>query len=265
MPTGRYKRTEIHKKILSESHKGKKSHFYKDGRTLKKYHCIDCKKDIKDYHAKRCGSCSAKERTNRPEFKEIVSGKNCNFYIDGRTSMEYNCINCGSKIGMKSNRCKSCNAQERWSNPIFKEKMSGENHPNWKSDKIEYCGDCGDKVSCQSTGRCNSCSNKIKWQNPIFRDKNKGNTGKRQSEYTRKKIGLANSIKVKQAWKRGLFDGVFKSPTKPEKEIMKRLGRLGIDYIFQFRPEGYSRPYDFYVPNRNLLIEFDGVYWHSFE
>jgi len=47
------------------------------------------------------------------------------------------------------------------------------------------------------------------------------------------------------------------------KEKMRILESLGIDYIFQFRPKGYSKLYDFYIPKLNLLIEYDSKYWHS--
>jgi len=34
--------------------KGKKCHFYKHGKSLKKYYCKDCKKEIFDYRKQRC-------------------------------------------------------------------------------------------------------------------------------------------------------------------------------------------------------------------
>lgn len=262
MPSGIYTRTKQHKKILSIAHEGRKSHFYKDGRCLKKYYCIDCGKELKDYHAKRCLSCSAKEIMNRPERKEKISGENCNLYIDGRNSKEYYCIDCGSKIDKRSNRRRSCSAKAKWVNSKFRERMSGEMHPNWSGGKVEkYCIDCGKRISYQSVERCNSCSTKIKWQNPEFRKKNKGNTRHKNTKETKEKMRKSN----KQNWQKGVYDGVFMSPTKPEKRIMQTLKDSQIDYIFQFRPENYSMIYDFYIPNMNLLIEFDGVYWHSLE
>ena len=260
MPTGIYTRTEKHKKILSAAHKGEKSHFYKDGRALKKYYCIDCKKELKSYLSKRCKNCSVKERANRPEYKKRISGEKCNFYIDGRTSKKNYCLDCGNEIGRKSNRCKSCNAKEKWVDSKLKEKMKGETHPNWKGGKVKkYCIDCGKKISYQSVKRCTSCSTKRKWQNLEFRKKNKGDTGHIHTKETKKKMRKSNE----QNWQKGVYDGVFKSPTRPEKEIMNKLEKLKIDYIFQFRPKDYSRIYDFYIPKENLLIEFDGVYWHS--
>ena len=262
MPTGVYERTKTHRKILSMAHKGEKSHFYKDGRCLQIYYCIDCGKELKDYHAKRCMVCSAKERANKLEYKEAISGKNCNFYIDGRTSKKYYCIDCGNIIGRRSNRCKSCSAKLKWRMPNskIKERMKGENHPNWNGGNIEkYCIDCGAKISCQSVKRCNSCSSKTKWKDSKFKEKNKGNTGCKHTKETKGKMRLSNIAN----WQRGIYDGLLRPPTQPEKKIMCILKELNINYIFQYRPKKYSKIYDFYIPNINLLIEFDGIYWHN--
>lgn len=67
---------------------------------------------------------------------------------------------------------------------------------------------------------------------------------------------------TKDIWKMGGYDGVFQSPSKPERALMAALDLMGVDYDFQYRPDGYSRPYDFYIPGANLLIECDGVFWH---
>lgn len=153
-------KTEEHKRKLSEAVKelwcdskyrekntGKNSYLYKDGKTLRKYYCIDCGKELKNIEAKRCSKCSNREIRNRPEVRKLHS-----------------------------------------------------------------------KIMKRVT---------------------------------------------KQRWQDGIFDGVFRSPTNPEKEIMKVLKKSKLDYIFQFRPKDFSMIYDFYIPKMNLLIEFDGVYWHS--
>lgn len=72
----------------------------------------------------------------------------------------------------------------------------------------------------------------------------------------------SHSISMTNRWISGAMDGVFKSPTCPEKCIAAVLTKRGIDFIFQYRPKGYSKPFDFYIPAKNLLIEYDGFFWH---
>lgn len=113
----------------------------------------------------------------------------------------------------------------------------------------------GKEISYTAT-RCMSCDTKKKWQNPKLREKM---TKARSTPEHKEKDREA----MKKYWREGIFDGVFQSPTKPEKEIMKILKNLKLDYIFQFRPEDFGMVYDFYISKEHLLIEFDGVYWHS--
>jgi hypothetical protein len=47
---------------LSEKYIGKNNSNYRHGKTLKKYSCIDCHKEISDYRVKRCCSCEDKRR-----------------------------------------------------------------------------------------------------------------------------------------------------------------------------------------------------------
>ena len=83
----KYKFTEEHRKNLSIAHKnihssrktefrsGTKHPSYIDGRTLGKHHCIDCRKEISKYTAKRCKSCSNKEKWNKPGLKDLMRRK----------------------------------------------------------------------------------------------------------------------------------------------------------------------------------------------
>lgn len=58
---------------------------------------------------------------------------------------------------------------------------------------------------------------------------------------------------------------VFKN-TKPEILFKEILNEIGISYVFQ-KPipwkRGWKKWYDFYIPEFNLLIEVDGIYWHG--
>lgn len=66
----------------------------------------------------------------------------------------------------------------------------------------------------------------------------------------------ANSVKAAKA----LQDK--KGPTSIEQIMMDSLDRLGIEYIFQF-PFANKFLCDFKLANHNIIIECDGIYWHS--
>jgi len=70
------------------------------------------------------------------------------------------------------------------------------------------------------------------------------------------------SMSMKRAWKDGKFDGVFKSPTSIELKVSAALDICGVDHQSQYRPDGYSRIFDEFIPP-NILIEINGDWWHS--
>ena len=53
------------------------------------------------------------------------------------------------------------------------------------------------------------------------------------------------------------------SLSKPELEITGYLTKKGIRVISQYQIPGKSHHFDFYLPDYNLLAEFDGSYWHQ--
>jgi len=78
--------------------KGKNNPSFKDGRTLEKHCCIDCKKEITNYTAKRCRKCDAKNKFrikyNHPRWK------------NGKPK----CTDCGKELSYyKGKRCEKCN------------------------------------------------------------------------------------------------------------------------------------------------------------
>jgi very-short-patch-repair endonuclease len=57
-----------------------------------------------------------------------------------------------------------------------------------------------------------------------------------------------------------------KSKTRPELLFKKLLEDNNIDFIFQKSvswKRGWKKWFDFYLPDQNLLIEVDGIYWHG--
>lgn len=57
-------------------------------------------------------------------------------------------------------------------------------------------------------------------------------------------------------------DGAYRF-TKPERIFAKWCDENGIEYDRQFQIEKGTHRYDFRIRNTNILVEIDGVYWHS--
>ncbi len=101
----------------------------------------------------------------------------------------------------------------------------------------------------------------VEWERtPEYREKlSKAGIGRVTTDEQKQKL----SIKQKQNWADGVYDGVFQFPTKPELDLMSVLKTLGIEYIPQYRIKSYL--YDIYLPNHKTLIEYDGWHWHFSE
>ena len=72
------------------------------------------------------------------------------------------------------------------------------------------------------------------------------------SPETRKKMSL---------WRINNPNTCFKD-TKIEKKMKELLDALNINYVFQHSVKNIATV-DFYIPEKNLIIECDGCYWHG--
>lgn len=77
----------------------------------------------------------------------------------------------------------------------------------------------------------------------------------------RKALKRPITQKQKQAFIEGMARRMDKNPTAPEQSFATLLEELGINYETQKIVGG--KIYDFYIPDKNMLVEVDGVYWHS--
>ncbi len=123
-------------KNMRGEYKGKTAPNYIDGRSSKKYSCIDCGDKITyqtwNYGNKRCTIC-ANKGINNPFFK------------DGRCSNKYFC-KCGNEIDFstffyKSGLCHSCAMKKFYS--LFPDAKKGSNNSNWQNGigKLPYSFD----------------------------------------------------------------------------------------------------------------------------
>jgi DNA-directed RNA polymerase subunit RPC12/RpoP len=100
---------------------GKEAFNYKHGKTLEKYHCIDCGKKVSTFTVKRCCRCAGVERMKR--FKNPMTGR-CGESNPNWRGGKPKCIDCGKELSSRGSinerykRCTKC-------------KSKLENNSNW--------------------------------------------------------------------------------------------------------------------------------------
>ena len=161
MGFGRYKLTDLMKKYNikirsnSESHKeiqkGNKNPAFIDGRTLKKYYCKICKKELSGYRRKICISC----------YLKSIKGINHPATIDGRTLIKHYCIDCKTaeisyttfRYGKK--RCSSCAMKELFKDPTkTPEYINGEDNEQYP---LEFSDELKEKIRKRDNYKCQNC------------------------------------------------------------------------------------------------------------
>jgi len=83
--------------------------------------------------------------------------------------------------------------------------------------------------------------------------------GKKHTLVTIKQI---SNTKIEQ-YKNGLVKFKQYRISKAEKEIADFLKENKIEFVPQYQIQGISYIYDFYIPKLNLIIEYQGDYWHA--
>jgi very-short-patch-repair endonuclease len=74
-------------------------------------------------------------------------------------------------------------------------------------------------------------------------------------------IKICRDAKIKN-----LKDGVYSSSiSKGELELLSKLREKVGEVVHQFTVPNYHRVYDMYIPALNLIVEYDGDYWHREE
>lgn len=92
----------------------------------------------------------------------------------------------------------------------------------------------------------------------------KATKGRKVCKETRQRLSKA----TKASWVRGAMDNrapCSKNPSSLEIAVAEYFDGINIIYIQQYRPESMRKPFDFYLPDINILLEIQGDYWHNLE
>ncbi len=137
--------------------------------------------------------------------------------------------------------------------------MQGENNPNY-GGKIINKPDVKNKylAAVKKRGLPWSEDNKKAHSIKMLGDSN-WMRGRKHSKETIEKI---TNTKIEQL-KQGLVKFGGHKISKPERDIANELNSIGIEFKSQFHINGLPYTYDFHILNTNIIIEFQGDYWHA--
>jgi len=246
----------------------------------KQNYCIDCGTPISPT-AKRCRPCATKARWARGDMDGLFDSEEYRRRQSESTKAAH------ARGAFDSKEClqkRSEGIKAAWKRGAYGEETRRKQSEAKKADWER--GIYGDEEWCQEK----SVAMKSAWQRGAFEGRDtsagmkaahaRGDFGKEwrrniseakkadwangtydgvfDSEETRRKMSEAS----KAHWAQGCYDGVFQSPTSIEIQIAAALDIMGIEHQTQYRPEGYSRIYDEFIPP-HTLIEVQGDYWHG--
>jgi G:T-mismatch repair DNA endonuclease (very short patch repair protein) len=170
------------------------------------------------------------------------------------------CPNCGKEYNMTSNNstilCRNyfnSSIKKRLCRICLSKSMSGENNPFFgKKHTDKTKNKMSNNRKGKGVGNNNSMSN-IKWKNKASQNlKKKWDSG--EMEHVRKIM----SDKLKETRMLGKITSVIRS--KKEKEIINEIKNMGFKVTHSLKIK--SKIYDIYIPKLNLVIEYNGDYWH---
>lgn len=122
--------------------KGTRSNRYNDGKSLKKYYCIICGKEI-SYNSKsgKCRSCGRKGFKFSKKAREKMSKTHTGTGL--KALLIFKCISCGKKISENCVRyggsmCKVCTGKRLVNEGIIKGFGKGKDHYNWQNGLTSF-------------------------------------------------------------------------------------------------------------------------------
>jgi hypothetical protein len=177
-------------------------------------------------YKKLCPSCG----------REIIySGINAKYHLTRSIRENWQCVKCSQK----HRQIKIPDGGWRKSCPLC-------------GKEIFYLEKDSLQVGLKNNSACKTCS--MKTNSGCFKKGHSTRVGKKHSDETKKKISLLKKLN----WIKGLYKPHWKS--KDQIEIFNLIKSLGYNVEDEYLIDG--RPFDIFIRDKNLIIEFNGTYWH---
>lgn len=132
----------------------------------------------------------------------------------------------------------------------------GENNPNFGNKAQQPYREkllmaCRERGSTWGEEDCKKHSERMKGSSNWM-------TGKNHTEDTKKFL----SEKQKERHEKGFYRKSSKI-SFPERVVLQLLRSVGFSVEHQFQIPGVRYHYDFFIPSKNMVVEFYGNYWHA--
>lgn len=231
--------------------------------------CIDCGKEICN-RSTRCNPCTAKVHWESKEFRLKQSrGVKADWAREGQRLKHSEGLKAAHARGVfgETWRAKQSKARkECWARGDYDGVHHTEKCRQKHSESAKAAWARGDYDGGE-WGHSQSKAQKAAWargdwssEETKLRKSKSAKAAHARGDYDSEQYRLKKSEAAKAAWERGAYNGAFHSPTRPEIDLVAALDELGIKHIPQYRIKNYI--YDAYLPDYNILIEYDGWMWH---
>jgi len=180
------------------------------------------------------------------------------------------CKDCGIPIHIRACRCKSCACKAVWATEELRNQKIKSHKKLWANEE-NRARRSRERNANKEWGYRQSEAVKAAWERGAY---NSEETRRKHAEaiqaawdrgdFNSEERSRKISEGIKAARARGAYDGVFQSPTSIELQVAAALDIVGIEHAPQYRPDGYTRVYDEFIPP-DTLMEINGDYFHSEE
>ena len=213
-------------------------------------------------------SCSNKSRIGRiisEETKRKLSISGFGRRHSFETRKKISIGNAGKVLTKESRERMSIARKKVISREGFVQYNRGIPCPDWIKERVSKANS-GRTPSLETRIKLSIAGRKRKQSESAKKKLSEDRKGKKRPEHVARILREnANTKENKERMRQQSYNRSKRHPSKPEIRMMEILRKNGINFLHQFFPKIKNYyPADFYLPEKNLIIEVDGKYYHNY-